>query len=113
MPECNKLGRDILLVDADDLDEALEIAVELVRPPLQVLISLEDTAVPTISHTAYKKMAATSPTPIILYAWSDELDFPQVCQSDFCAYVALSHPIPTPPPLSLYFAFVYSSRQQY
>jgi hypothetical protein len=89
MPECNKLGHGILVVDADDLNEALEIAVELVRPPLQVLISREDTAVPTISHTAYKKVAATLPTPIILYAWwSGELDFPQVVQGVSCSDVA-------------------------
>jgi hypothetical protein len=91
MPVCNKLGHGILVVNADDLDddEGLEIAVEFVPPPLQVLISLEGAAVPTISHTAYKKMAATSPIPIVLYAWSDEVDFPQVCLSDFCAPVSL------------------------
>jgi hypothetical protein len=111
MPKCNKLGHGILIVDADDLDEALEIAVEFVRPPLQVSISLEDMPVPTISHTAYKKVAATSPTPIILYAWSDELDFPQVCLADFCASAPLSRPIP-PLSLSQYFSVFLSSRQQ-
>jgi hypothetical protein len=80
MPKCNKLGHDMMLVHADDLEgRTLEKAVEFVVPPVQVLISLESTAVPTISHTTYKKVASTSPTPIILYAWSAESDFPQVC----------------------------------
>jgi hypothetical protein len=82
MPKCGKLGLGIMLVHADDLEgRALEIAVEFVVPPVQVLISLEDASVPTISHMAYKKVASTSPTPIILYAWSAESNFPQVCQS--------------------------------
>jgi hypothetical protein len=78
MPTCNVLGNGILRVDADDLDAPLEIAVKFVVPPLQVLLTSLQDDTPTISHTTYRKVDSTSPTTIVLYAWSVELDFPQV-----------------------------------
>jgi hypothetical protein len=81
----NKLGHGILVVDADDLDnEGLEIAVESVLPPQQMLISLEGAA------CKRDRVAVTSPTPVVLYAWSEELDFPQLGLGVSCSDVAFS-----------------------
>ncbi len=76
MPQCNKLGAGVLLVQADDLKgSTLELPVEFVVPPLQVLISSVGDDAAVISHTVYKKVGAKYPTAVTLYAWSAESNF--------------------------------------
>ena len=67
MPECNDLGAGVL------------------TPPLQVLIRDDPLG---ISHAAFKKVATTLPTGVVLYAWSRETSFAAIVEQVTCGGIA-------------------------
>jgi hypothetical protein len=93
MPECNDLGAGVLTVDADGLDAPLvwdfpssdPRYLQFVTPPLQVLIRDDPLG---ISHAAFKKVATTLPTGVVLYAWSRETSFAAIVEQVTCGGIA-------------------------